>query len=150
MSEDDGASGQGGATQVICGKQTGGVGGIRQGQVHEDALEHNERADGVQRDADDADDPVDVGLRGPAEPENTRRHEGDGEQGRHEAVFLGAQAVALDVRFQVPVDVGAVDGDADDAADHDAGEDHAEFANVEAVDAEVDEWEGLEEGIVDS
>ena len=65
-------------------------------------------------------------------------------------MFLGAEAVLLDVGFEVEVDVGDVDTDADDAADDNADEDDAELADVEAVDADVDYGEGLEEGVVDT
>ena len=79
-----------------------------------------------------------------------RREQRGGKQGGYESLFLRAQAVLLDVGFEVEVDVRYVDGDADDAADDDASKDNAQLADVEAVDANVDEREGLEEGVVDA
>lgn len=91
-----------------------------------------------------------VRLRRPPEPEQTGGHECDGEQGRDQSVFLRSEAVLLDVRLEVKVDVGDVDDDSDDTSNHDIGEDDSQFANVEPVDADVDKGESFEEGIIDS
>ena len=110
----------------------------------------NEGSRREHRDADDAHDPVDVRPRRPGEQEQARGQQDDGEEGGHEAVLLSAQAVRLDVGLEVEPDVGAVDDDADDGADDDAGEDDALLAEVEAVVADIDEWEGLEVRVVDA
>ena len=65
-------------------------------------------------------------------------------------MFLRAHPVLHDIRLEVPVQVGEIDDHADDAAHDNAGEDDAELADVEAVDADVDEGEGLEERVVDA
>lgn len=46
--------------------------------------------------------------------------------------------------------VGEVDGHGDEAADDDAREDEAGFADGEAVHGRVDKGEDLEEGVVDA
>ena len=93
---------------------------------------------------------MNIATDGPAEPEHAGRKQHRGEEGRHESVFLRAEAVLLDVGLEVVVDVGDVDDNADDAADDDTQEDDAEFADVEAEDADVNQGKGLEEGVVDA
>lgn len=58
--------------------------------------------------------------------------------------------MVFDIRLEIKVDVGHVNDNSDDTSNHDIGEDDAQFAYVEAVDADVDEGEGFEEGIVNS
>ena len=124
MCVDDTPRGQRTPAQVIRRKQTRRVPRVCQGQVHEDALEEDEGAASIEGDADDADDPVDILFTGPAKPEHSCREECCGEEGRDKTGLLGAEAVLLDVGFQVVVDVGDVDDDADHTADDDASEDH--------------------------
>ncbi len=87
-------------------------------------------------------------LSRPTEPEKPGWHECDGEEGGDKPMFLCAQAVRLDVRFEVDVYVRHVYDDADDTADDDASEHDAQLTNVEVVDANVHEGEGFEEGVV--
>ena len=65
-------------------------------------------------------------------------------------MFLGAEAMLLDVWLEVPPDIRAVDDYAEHTPNDDADEDDTEFAEVEAVDFDVDEGECLEVGVVDA
>ena len=65
-------------------------------------------------------------------------------------MFLGAEAVGHDVRYEVEVEIQAVGEGAEAAGDEDAGEEDADGAEGEAVVDRVDEREDLEEGVVDA
>ena len=59
-------------------------------------------------------------------------------------MFLCSQAVRLEVWLEIEVDVRAIDYDAEDAANDDAGEDCAHGAKVKPVDSDVDQGKRLE------
>lgn len=149
-SEEDRAAGQGGAEEVVAGEEGGGVLGVGEGHVDEDALEEDEAGSAVDDDADHGRDPGDVWACGPGEDEEAHGREEGGDQGRHEAVLLGAEAAGQDVGHEVEVQVEYVDGDADEAGDEDAGEEDADGAEGEAVVDGVDEGEDFKEGVVDA
>lgn len=65
-------------------------------------------------------------------------------------MLLCAETIFLDIRLEIEPDVRAVDYDADDSTNDDAGEDYTLLAEVEAVVTDVDEREGFEVGVVDS
>jgi hypothetical protein len=88
--------------------------------------------------------------RRPGEQKQPRRQQDDRKQRGHEPVLLRAEAVLFDIWLEIEPDVGAVDHNANHGADDDAYEDDSLLAEVEAVVANVDKWEGLEVGIVDS
>src|ERR1700761_7148486 len=64
-------------------------------------------------------------------------------------MLLCAKTIFLDVRFEIEPDIRAVDYDAEDSSNDDAGEDYTLLAEVEAVSTDVDEREGFEVGVVD-
>ena len=92
---------------------------------------------------------MDLRLTCPPEPKQGCGHEKHRSERGHEAVFLGAQPVLLDVRDEVEVLVRHVDADADEAGHHNTQKHQAQLADVEAVHAHVDQGEGFEEGVVD-
>ena len=104
----------------------------------------------VDGDTDGRCDPVDSRICGPREEEETDWGSEGGEDCGDETMFLGSQAALHDVRDEIPVQVGGVGDDTDDAGDEDAGEDDADDAEGEVVVAGVDEGEDFEEGVVDS
>ena len=55
--------------QVVGREQTGGVLRVDPGQVHAHALQDDESADGIDRDTEQTDEPVDRAVGGPAEKE---------------------------------------------------------------------------------
>jgi hypothetical protein len=59
----------------------------------------------------------------PTKPKETGRHAEYSEQSRNKTVFLGAEAMGDDVRFQIEVDVGAVYHDPNETGD-DYGDKH--------------------------
>ena len=122
---------------------------VGEGHVDEDALHDYEDAGTVDGDADGRCDPMDSRVCGPREEEETDRGPKRGEESGDETMFLGSEAALHDVRDEIPVEVGAVAEDADDAGDEDAGEDDADDAEGEVVVARVDEGEDFEEGVVD-
>lgn len=65
-------------------------------------------------------------------------------------MLLCTKTIFLDIRLEIEPDVRAVDYDADDSTNDDAGEDYTLLAEVEAVVTDVDEREGFEVGVVDS
>jgi len=90
---------------------------------------------------------VDFRLGGPTVDEHADGHEERcGETGK-ECVFRGSEPVLGDARGRVPFDPGHVDECAYAEADGRGEESDAEFAEVEVVDVDVDEWEGFEEGV---
>lgn len=139
----DAAGGDAAPQEIVAREQAGGVGGVRQRQVHEHALEHDEEADGEEGDADAGDDPVDACFGRPGEDEEADGDQEGGEEGGDEAAFGGAEAVGSDAGFEDPVEVGVVDGDGDEDAGGDGEEGEAHFAEVETVVADVDDGEGL-------
>ena len=148
--EEDRTAGQGGAEEVVAGEEGGGVLGVGEGHVDEDALKEDEAGGAVDDDADDGRDPGDTWAGGPGEDEEAHGREEAGDQGRHEAVLLGAEAAGQDVGHEVEVQVEHVDGDADEAGNEDAGEEDADGAEGEVVVDGVDEGEDFEEGVVDA
>jgi hypothetical protein len=68
---------------------------------------------------------MDILFSCPTKPKKTGWHAEYSKQSRDETVFLGAEAVGDDVRFEIEVDVGAVDHDANNAGDDDADEHYA-------------------------
>lgn len=93
---------------------------------------------------------MDILFSCPTKPKETGRHAEYSEQSRNETVFLCAEAMGDYVRFEIEVNVGAVDGDANDAGNDDAEKYYAQLAQVEVIDANIDDWKGFKEGVVDS
>lgn len=150
VGEEHAPAGQGAPEEVVCGEQAGGVLRVAQRDVDEDALHDDEAGGGVDGDAGGRGDPVDRLAGGPGKDEQADgRAKGGGQRGR-EAALLDGQAEAADARVDVQVEVGAVDGGAEEAGDEDAEEDEPRLAEVHVVVDGVDEGEGLEEGVVDA
>ena len=147
--EEDTPAREGGAEEIVPGEEGSGVLWVGEGHVDEDALHDDEDGGAVDGDADGRCDPMDSRIRGPREEEETDWGTEGREEGGDETVFLGAETAFHDVRDEIPVQVGAVGEDADDAGDEDAGEDDADDAEGEVVVARVDEGEDFEEGVVD-
>ena len=63
---------------------------------------------------------------------------------------MGAKAVFHDIRDKVEVEISPVNDCAEDASDEDAGEENAESAGVEAIEADVHDGEDFEERVVDA
>lgn len=150
MGEEDAAAGECAPEEVVGGEEAGGVHGVAEGDVDEDALHDDEDGGAVDGDADGGDDPADGLAGGPGEEEEADGGTEGGDEGRDEAVLLGAHAVLHQARVGIVVEVADVDADADEAGDEDAEEDEADLAEVEAVVDRVDEGEDLEEGVVDA
>ena len=71
MRKDDASAGQGATEEVVGSEQTGGVHGVTERDVHEDALHDDEDCGTVDGDTDGADDPVDGAAGCPGEEEET-------------------------------------------------------------------------------
>ena len=85
----------------------------------------NKGAGAIEGDANNPDNPMDILFSCPTKPKETGRHAEYGEQSRNKTVFLGAEAVGDDVRFEIEVNIGAVDYDTNNAGDDDADEHYA-------------------------
>lgn len=145
VGKQDAPAGEGAAEEVVCGEEAGGVHGVGQGDVDEDALHDDEDGATVDGDADGGDDPVDGGAGGPGEEEEADRGSDGGREGGYEALLLLAHAVLCGPGVLDEVEVGDVAGDAEEAGDEDAEKDEADLAEVHAVVDGVDEGEDLED-----
>ena len=96
-------SAKGTAHEIISGEHRGCVVGIRIAEVVEDGVEQQERADREPSGADDGHDPMDVGARRPAEPEQADGDAEAADKGGGEAEFGFELAVRVEVRFGVVV-----------------------------------------------
>jgi hypothetical protein len=86
-------------------------------------------------------------ARRPSEHEEPHREEERGVNGGHEPLFLWGQPVLHDGRVDHEKQVREVSRVAEDGAHDDGEEREAQLALVEAVDIDVDEREGFEEGV---
>ena len=68
------------AAEVIASKEGGGILRVGQWDVDEDTLEDDEHGAGVDDDADDGDDPMDIGRCRPTEQEKTDGRAEDSEK----------------------------------------------------------------------
>lgn len=115
----------------------------------EDNLQ-DEGASSEHRNPNNACDPMDATARRPCEEKQACWQKDNREQGGYQAVLLRAEAILLDVWLQIEPDVRAVHSDANDGADDDARKDDSLLAEVEAVDADIDEGERLKVRVVDA
>ena len=92
---------------------------------------------------------MDLAVGRPAEEKETNGDEEAADERGLEPVLGRAEALRSHLGIHDRVDVDAVDGDGDEDGDGDGEEGQTELADVEAVELEVDDWEGFEEGIVD-
>lgn len=148
--EEDATASQGASEEVIGGEETGGVHGVAERDVDEDALHDDEDRGSIDGDADGRDDPVNRGARGPGEEEQTDCWAECRRKGGDEAALLDAETVLDKTRVGVVVEVADVDTDTNHAGDEDAEENETNLAKVHAIVDRVDQGENLEEGVVDT
>ena len=111
---------------------------IAQRQIHEDALKEHEARYAKDGDTDNANDPMDVGVGGPSEDEESNRDAEASEDGGHEAMFLRSQTILENVGLEIKVDVGTVDDDTKHTCHTDADKDDTCLSQAEAVHDRVD------------
>lgn len=136
--------------EVVACKQTRSVLRVAKRQVQEYALDDEEDTNRGNHDTDAGHDPVYVLAARPAEDEQPSRHEEGDEQRGDEAALRRAEPMGDDVGVYAGVDVPPVPRDREDDADCDREERQTHFAEVEAVDVNVDEREGFEERVKDA
>ena len=81
---------------------------IRKGYVEENALENREDPHGVDGDADETHDPVNVAVTCPGKKEETDGYDTSGTQSGDEPIFRGAKAMGADGGVNASVEVEAV------------------------------------------
>lgn len=150
MREENTATSKSASEEVVCSEQAGGVHGVAEGNVDEDALHDYKDCGAIDCDTDGRDNPVDGGAGGPGEEE-----EADGWtkccwESRNEAALLGAEAVLDETGVGVVVEVANIDTDTNHAGDEHAEEDKTDLSEVHAVVNGVHQREHLEEGVVDT
>ena len=133
--------------EVVSGVHRGHVFWIRVAQVGEDGHEEEECAHGEEGAADDGHDPVDRAPRGPAEPEQADRDEERAEKCRRQSQFGPDVTIFVELWLDVLVCIPKERGHDDESPDEDAEECEALDAEVEAVDSDEDDREGLEPAV---
>ena len=126
--------------EVVAGEDGGDVFRVGVAEVAEDSEEEEEGAHAEEGAADDGHDPVDRGAGGPAEPEEADGDEEGADEGGLQAEFGAEEALVVELRFEVAVEVVEEGDDDDEASDGDAEEGEALTLEREAV--HVDEYDG--------
>lgn len=136
-----------GLGEAVAAKQRGRELGVPEGDVHEYALEDQDRAARDEPDADGRHHEVDRQAGRPREYEEAGWDEEGCHQGWEKAVLgrnglAGPEALVYD-----EVDVDRVGYPGDYYGDDDREEHEPDLTSVHAVDVAVDEWEELKEGV---
>ena len=148
----DSSSRESGSGKVVSCKQTCGVLRIRQRNVDEQALQHQEDANRVDRNTDRGCNPRNA-IRlvpRPREDEEPDGCKGRGVDGRNESLFWGWEPVLDDLWVRDPIQVGPVGWDGDEDGHQDAQEHQSQLSQIKAVAGfAVDDGEDFEEAVVD-
>lgn len=105
LGEQNAATGEGAAEEVVGGEEAGSVLGVSQGHVDKDALHDNEGGAAVNGDTNGGHDPVNIGAGGPGEKEEADGGADRGGKCRDETGFLNWPAMAADARVHIVVDI---------------------------------------------
>lgn len=132
------------AEEIITREHTRRVRRVSIRQVRQHRLKQQQGGDTKHARSDDGHNPVYRLARGPTEPEQTDGHEEAAEHGRLKADLGPDFAAFVELLFLVEVEVEEEAGHRDEGANEDAEEGEAFFAEVEAVDFDEDDGEGLE------
>ena len=116
-SEQDTSTSERRSEEVIPGKQRSCILRVAERDIDKDALHDDKDRGGVDGNADDGGNPMDIGIGGPREDEESNGRAEAAKESGDEAVFLDAKAILPDIGFDIEIEVGDIDCDTDETSD---------------------------------